>query len=98
DWSVTGVQTCALPIWFELAKPKASTPEERKALAEEYFDHWFTSAGRFYAHFEFDAARGWNAEAAFELHQATERYYAAALLVFTRSEERRVGKEGSDRR
>lgn len=30
-----------------------------------------------------NAARGWNALAAFELHQATERYFATALLVFT---------------
>jgi predicted nucleotidyltransferase len=25
---------------FTLARPKAATPEERKALAEEYFEHW----------------------------------------------------------
>jgi predicted nucleotidyltransferase/HEPN domain-containing protein len=68
---------------FDLARPKASTPEERKALAQEYFDHWFTSAGRFFVTFEHHLAHGWNPEAAFELHQATERYYAAALLVFT---------------
>jgi uncharacterized protein len=68
---------------FDLARPKAGTPEERKALAQEYFDHWFTSAGQFYADFESNAARGWNPKAAFELHQATERYYAAALLVFS---------------
>jgi uncharacterized protein len=68
---------------FDLAKPKASTPEERKALAQEYFDHWFTSAGRFFVTFEHHLAHGWNPEAAFELHQATERYYATALLVFS---------------
>jgi uncharacterized protein len=68
---------------FEIAKPKASTPEERKALAQEYFDYWFTSAGQFYTDFESNAVRGWNSKAAFELHQATERYYAAVLLVLT---------------
>jgi predicted nucleotidyltransferase/HEPN domain-containing protein len=68
---------------FTLARPKAATPAERKALAEEYFEHWFTSAGQFFVHHEDGAARGWNALAAFELHQATERYFAAALLVFT---------------
>ncbi len=68
---------------FSLAKPKTATPEERKALAEEYFTHWFTSAGQFYSDFKAGIERGWNAKAAFELHQATERYYATALLVFT---------------
>src|SRR5262249_18248024 len=32
---------------FTLARPKATTPEERRELAQEYFDHWFTSAGQF---------------------------------------------------
>jgi uncharacterized protein len=68
---------------FEIAKPKASTPEERKALAQEYFDHWFTSAGEFYDTHGDDLAKGRYSKSAFELHQATERYYAAALLVFT---------------
>jgi uncharacterized protein len=67
---------------FVLARPKAATPEERRELAQEYFDHWFTTAGQFFTHYEGDTARGWNATAAFELHQATERYLAAALLVF----------------
>ena len=68
---------------FTLAKPKTATPEERKALAEEYFEHWFTSAGQFFSDFKSGVERGWTSKAAFELHQATERYYAAALLVFT---------------
>jgi predicted nucleotidyltransferase/HEPN domain-containing protein len=67
---------------FTLARPKATTSEERKALAQEYFDHWFTSAGRFFTNYEDNAARGWNSIAAFLLHQAAERYFAAALLVF----------------
>jgi HEPN domain-containing protein/predicted nucleotidyltransferase len=68
---------------FALAKPKTATPEERKALAEEYFNHWFTSAGQFFETHEFCITRKAWSVAAFELHQATERYYAAALLVFT---------------
>jgi uncharacterized protein len=68
---------------FEIAKPKASTPEERKALAQEYFDHWFTSANDFMIAYEPLVARGRYNIAAFQLHQATERYYATALLVFT---------------
>ncbi len=68
---------------FTLARPKATTSEERRALGQEYFDHWFTSAYQFFVSHTDNAARGWNALAAFELHQATERYFAATLLVFT---------------
>ncbi|MFO0761552.1 MAG: HEPN domain-containing protein [Byssovorax sp.] len=68
---------------FTLARPKAATPEERRALAEEYFDHWFTSAGQFYGQYEHAMSQGWNAVGAFDLHQAAERYLSAVLLVFT---------------
>jgi predicted nucleotidyltransferase/HEPN domain-containing protein len=66
---------------FTLARPKAGTPTERREIAQEYFDHWFTSAGQFFALYQDGAARGWNAIAAFQLHQAAERYLASALLV-----------------
>jgi predicted nucleotidyltransferase/HEPN domain-containing protein len=68
---------------FTLARPKAATPEERKALAQEYFDHWFASAGEFFAGHHFYLGRKTYGIAAFELHQATERYFGAFLLVFT---------------
>ena len=67
----------------ELAKPKAATLEERVALMETYLTSWSTSANEFYANFEFSAGRQSYSIAAFHLHQATERYYAAVLLVFT---------------
>jgi HEPN domain-containing protein len=68
---------------FTLARPKAATPEERRALAEEYFDHWFTSANGFFKNYRFSLGEGDFNIAAFVLHQATERYFAATLLVFT---------------
>jgi HEPN domain-containing protein/predicted nucleotidyltransferase len=68
---------------FILARPKATTAEERKALAQEYFDHWYTTAGQFFTNYQDNAARGWNPIAAFQLHQAAERYFASMLLVFT---------------
>lgn len=67
---------------FTLARPKAATPEERRDLSREYFDQWFTSAGEFYAGYEFYRGRKSNSIAAFQLHQATERYFATVLLVF----------------
>jgi predicted nucleotidyltransferase/HEPN domain-containing protein len=68
---------------FTLARPKATNPEERRALAQEYFDYWFESAGQFFETYQHTAGRGWNPIASFQLHQATERYFAAFLLVFT---------------
>jgi len=77
----------AIVLWdarrFTLARPKAATPEERRELAQEYFDHWFNSANSFFAGHEFYIGRKDYSIAAFELHQATERYFATALLVFT---------------
>ena len=52
-------------------------------MAQEYFDHWFESAGRYLATGVSHTEKGWTNEAAFELHQATERYYICFLLVRT---------------
>ena len=67
----------------ELSEPKHLSPAERQAKAQEEYDHWFNTATEFLETFEFDMGRGKYAKAAFELHQAVERYYAAVLLVFT---------------
>ncbi|MCA9639209.1 MAG: HEPN domain-containing protein [Myxococcales bacterium] len=68
---------------FTIARIKAATPSERRELVQEYFDHWFETAGQFYIQHQDATARGWNPLAAFNLHQATERYLATALLVYT---------------
>ena len=68
---------------FTLARPKAATPEERKALAQEYFDHWFTSATNFAKSSARELAEGDRNISIFLLHQSAERYLATALLVFT---------------
>lgn len=67
----------------QLSEPKDLSPSERQAKAQEEYDHWFSTATEFLETFEFDLGRGKYAKAAFELHQAVERYYAAILLVFT---------------
>ncbi|NIJ52580.1 HEPN domain-containing protein [Dyadobacter arcticus] len=68
---------------FKLSQPKNMNPGERQKKAKEQFEPWFESASRFlettYIHIE----KAWFKEAAFNLHQATERYYSAILLVFT---------------
>jgi predicted nucleotidyltransferase/HEPN domain-containing protein len=73
---------------FSLAKPKALNATERLALAERNFANWFDSASEFWRGCRYYASRNLLKHAAFLLHQATERYYHAALLVFTGYKER----------
>ncbi len=67
----------------QLAKPKALNAHERLALAERNFRNWFDSASGFWRGCRYYASMNLLKHAAFLLHQATERYYHAALLVFT---------------
>jgi len=67
---------------FSFTKIKILTPEERKQIAQEHFKQWFKNAKDFYTSFEFNLNRRKNKLAAFELHQATERFYSAITLVF----------------
>lgn len=66
-----------------LATPKPLTPADAHRMAQEYYAEWFESARRFYQNAEENIAREWNKEAAFLLHQATERLYICFLLVRT---------------
>jgi predicted nucleotidyltransferase/HEPN domain-containing protein len=68
---------------FHLAEAKERPAAERKAQAQVWFDDWFGSATRFYSIFEFSLASDALKEAAFILHQATERFYHCVLLVLT---------------
>lgn len=67
----------------ELHQPKPKTPEQALAMAQEYFEEWFPSAARFKKAAEFLASENGPREAAFNLHQATERLYHCILLVRT---------------
>jgi predicted nucleotidyltransferase/HEPN domain-containing protein len=66
---------------FDQARPL--TRADRQAEAQKYFDEWFVSAERFFQNAKENIERQWSKEAAFLLHQATERFYHAALLVLT---------------
>jgi predicted nucleotidyltransferase len=68
---------------FPLAIPETIDPEKVKARAKEEYDLWFESASEFLLDFKNAFERGSLKNAAFHLHQATERYYTALLLVFT---------------
>lgn len=68
---------------FAFDEPRKLAPDKARAKAKEYFDKWYPSADAFLASGKFLAERGNSNEAAFNLHQATERLYHAVLLVFT---------------
>ncbi len=67
----------------ELHTPKPKTPEQALTMAQEYFDEWYPSASRFKKAAEFLSDDGGLREAAFNMHQATERLYHCVLLVCT---------------
>ena len=68
---------------FKLANPKKLTLGQYRQKAQGHFDQWFTSASEFLETFEFEMSKKRFSKAAFELHQATERFYTTILLVFT---------------
>ena len=67
----------------DLPEPQPKTPAQALAMAKEYFEEWLPSAAEFFDDFRSNMARARFKKAAFELHQATERYYHCALLVCT---------------
>jgi HEPN domain-containing protein/predicted nucleotidyltransferase len=69
---------------YTLAKARDLSNAERKKIAEDDFEEWFKSATMFLSvGFESYMRAGELKLAAFELHQATERFYTAILLVHT---------------
>jgi HEPN domain-containing protein len=67
----------------QLVVPGNLTPEEEKEIAERHFAQWFKSATTFQKHFTIAVEDSDVNEAAFLLHQATERFLSCALLVYT---------------
>ena len=68
---------------FKLATPKKLTAEQYQKKARDYFHQWFKSANGFMKQFKYALSDNEFNIAAFQLHQATERYYTTILLVFT---------------
>jgi uncharacterized protein len=67
----------------ELARSGALTPAEYKLIAEQHYAQWFESANEFFLDYQAPYQRGNYKNAAFLLHQVTERFYACLLLVLT---------------
>jgi predicted nucleotidyltransferase/HEPN domain-containing protein len=82
DIAHDGIALYELP-GHELATPMPLTPADASRMANDYFDKWFVSTDRFLHFAEDGMGKGWTKEAAFQLHQATERLYICFLLVRT---------------
>ena len=68
---------------FELAEPRELTQKELKEEAEQHFEKWFKSAETFLK-YSIQAIQNQDYKySAFQLHQATERFFMTTLLVFT---------------
>jgi uncharacterized protein len=68
---------------YQLADKRDLSPAEMQRRAQADFDHWFDSANRFVVAYTSMMDNLYLNEAAFLLHQTTERYYGAIQLVFT---------------
>jgi predicted nucleotidyltransferase/HEPN domain-containing protein len=72
---------------FPFVAPKPLTEEAARAEAQKHFNLWFPKAEKAFRTFQLQWAEGdtgdWRNEAAFSLHQASERFYHALLLTLT---------------
>jgi uncharacterized protein len=68
---------------FDQAEPLSAVGARKEA--QGYFEEWFESATQFLETGQDHISRGphWSKKAAFELHQATERFYHCLLLALT---------------
>lgn len=68
---------------FELASPRVLPPEEARAEAQKHFDYWAEQADSARIGAMFYIEKGKARDAAFLLHQTSERLYHCTLLVLT---------------
>ncbi|MEM7055821.1 MAG: HEPN domain-containing protein [Bacteroidota bacterium] len=68
---------------YKLSIPGAMTPAVQGQKAQEEFEYWVRKADEFWIDSQNATKRNSLEIAAFYLHQATESYYSAILLVFT---------------
>lgn len=68
---------------YKLADKRDLSPLEIQTKAQSDFDYWFKSANEFFIDYKNAFDRESLSNAAFMLHQTTERFYGAIQLVFT---------------
>ena len=67
----------------ELHEPKPKTPPKALEMAREYFEEWFPSSMKRFDLAKTAIEKEYLKDAAFDLHQTTERLYNCVLLVMT---------------
>ena len=67
----------------QFAETRVLMPEELKQVSQRYFDIWFPGGKGFLEGVEFFLSRDQLKLGVFMLHQSTESFYYATLLVFT---------------
>ncbi|HVK82050.1 MAG TPA: HEPN domain-containing protein, partial [Verrucomicrobiae bacterium] len=82
DIARDGVAIYELPC-HSLATPMPLSAADAYRMAREYADEWTETARQFLVQGTEAIERGWDKNAAFLLHQATERLYICFLLVRT---------------
>lgn len=68
---------------YELSETTELSQEERRKIAQDDYDYWFKSGNDFLIYSSTALERNDYSKAAFFLHQATESFYSAILLVFS---------------
>ncbi len=68
---------------YKLARRCKLDPKQRQKCAREHYNHWFQSANGYLITYEAAFRAQENNNAAFQLHQVTERLFTATVLVFT---------------
>lgn len=68
---------------YRLKNPKTLSEKKRKTIQQEDYDMWFNDGLVFFWHYGFDVQNKDYKIAAFSLHQATEKFITAYLLVKT---------------
>jgi HEPN domain-containing protein/predicted nucleotidyltransferase len=63
-------------------EPGTITPQEKAEIAQEELEYWMNEGDEFYELYKLAFGKESYRKAAFLLHQATESYYTAILLVF----------------
>lgn len=68
---------------YPFALPRPLSERAARAEAQKYFDEWFPSATKRFEGARFYMEKGYLKDAAFDLHQAAERFYHCVLLTLT---------------
>jgi predicted nucleotidyltransferase/HEPN domain-containing protein len=67
----------------EFVEPEPISPAEALRETKDYYEEWFETADQFFRQFKHAVSDGAPKVAAFQLHQATERFYHCLFLVRT---------------